>query len=68
MDEILKMALNKLKEEYGEDFQFEDGDDFVFTLNNAVLMLSQEDTGLKIKFVLDSAIPLDVDFKMVEEG
>lgn len=68
MEEILKMALSKLKEEYGDDFKFEDGDEFIFTLNNAVLILSQEHTDLKIKIVLDTVIPLNVDFKMAEEG
>ena len=62
--EILKIATVKLKEMYGDDFKFEDGDEFVFTLNNAVLILSQEGTELSIKIVLDKAIPLDIDFDL----
>ncbi len=61
---ILEMATTKLKEEYGEDFKFEIGDEFIFTLNNGVLIVSQEETKLGIKIVLDPAIPLDVDFDL----
>ena len=39
MEEILKMALSKLKEEYGDDFKLEDGDDFIFTLNKSIVYL-----------------------------
>ena len=67
MNELLQMAVKKLKEMYGDDFKFEDGDEFVFTLNNAVLILSQEDTTLGIKIVLDKAIPLDIDFDLGDE-
>ena len=51
----------KLKEMYGDDFKFEEDDEFVFALNNGVLMLSY-DEGIKIKIMLDTVIPLDVDF------
>ena len=67
IENILKLATAKLKEMYGDDFKFEDGDEFVFTLNNGVLLISQEETELKIKIVLDTAIPLDADFDL-EEG
>lgn len=61
--EILKLATAKLKEMYGDDFKFEEDDEFVFALNNGVLMLSY-DEGIKIKIMLDTVIPLDVDFEM----
>lgn len=67
-DEILNKAITKLKEEYGEDFKFEIGDEFVFTLNNGVLIISQEETKLGIKIMLDTAIPLDMDFDLEEGG
>ena len=46
-----------------EEFKFEEDDEFVFALNNGVLMLSY-DEGIKIKIMLDTVIPLDVDFEM----
>ena len=61
MENILELATAKLKEMYGDDFKFEEDDEFVFTLNNGVLMLSY-DEGIKIKIMLDTVIPLDVDF------
>lgn len=63
INEILKKATAKLKEMYGDDFKFEEDDEFVFALNNGVLMLSY-DEGIKIKIMLDTVIPLDVDFEM----
>ena len=61
MENILELATAKLKEMYGDDFKFEEDDEFVFALNNGVLMLSY-DEGIKIKIMLDTVIPLDVDF------
>ena len=61
INEILEKATAKLKEMYGDDFKFEEDDEFVFALNNGVLMLSY-DEGIKIKIMLDTVIPLDVDF------
>lgn len=63
IEEILNKATEKLKEMYGDDFKFEEDDEFVFALNNGVLMLSY-DEGIKIKIMLDTVIPLDVDFEM----
>ena len=63
MENILELATSKLKEMYGNDFKFEEDDEFVFALNNGVLMLSY-DEGIKIKIMLDTVIPLDVDFEM----
>lgn len=63
MENILELATAKLKEMYGDDFKFEEDDEFVFALNNGVLMLSY-DEGIKFKIMLDTVIPLDVDFEM----
>ena len=63
MENILELATKKLKEMYGDDFKFEEDDEFVFALNNGLLMLSY-DKGIKIKVMLDTVIPLDVDFEM----
>ena len=63
INEILEKATAKLKEMYGDDFKFEEGDEFVFSLNNGALMLSYDD-GIKIKIMLDTVIPLDMDFDL----
>ena len=63
INEILEKATAKLKEMYGDDFEFEEGDEFVFSLNNGALMLSYDDE-IKIKIILDTVIPLDMDFDL----
>lgn len=63
IENILELATAKLKEMYGDDFKFEEDDEFVFALNNGALMLSY-DEGIKIKIMLDTVIPLDADFEM----
>ena len=63
INEILEKATAKLKKMYGDDFEFEEGDEFVFSLNNGALMLSYND-GIKIKIMLDTVISLDVDFDL----
>ena len=68
IDEILGKATAKLTEMYGDDFEFEEGDEFVFSLNNGALMLSYDDR-IKITVMLDTVIPLDMclDLKGGEE-
>ena len=63
INEILEKATAKLKEIYGDDFEFEEGDEFVFSLNNGALMLSYDDE-IKITVMLDTVIPLDMDFDL----
>ena len=63
IENILELATAKLKEMYGDDFKFEEDDEFVFALNNGALMLSY-DEGIKIKIMIDTVIPLDADFEI----
>lgn len=63
INEILEKATAKLKEMYGDDFKFEEDDEFVFALNNGSLFISF-DNGMKIKIMLDKVIPLDIDFDL----
>ena len=63
INEILEKATAKLKEMYGDDFKFEEDDEFVFALNNGVLMLSYNED-IKIKIMLDAVIQLDMDFDL----
>ena len=54
MEEIgkaMKLAMEKFKEEYGEDAKLEDGDEFVTVFNNCVLIISFEDGNLSTKFI-----------------
>lgn len=64
IENILELATAKLKEMYGDDFKFEEDDEFVFALNNGALILSY-DEGVKIKIMLDTVIPLDANFEML---
>ena len=63
INEILEKATAKLKEMYGDDFKFEEDDEFVFALNNGTLMLSYDDE-IKVTVMLDTVIPLDMDFDL----
>ena len=63
INDILEKATEKLKEMYGDDFKFEKDDEFVFALNNGSLFISF-DEGIKIKIMLDTVIPLDMNFDL----
>ena len=65
MEEISKaieLAMQKFREEFGEDESLEDGDEFVTVFNNCVLILGVEDRELKVKFV--GGKPYKVDFSL----
>lgn len=47
----INLAMQKFKEEYGEDAKLEDGDKFVTVFNNCVLIISLEDGNLQTKFI-----------------
>lgn len=40
---VINLCIEKLKEKYGDDFKLETDDEFVFTLNDSVLILKQEE-------------------------
>lgn len=65
MEEVSKaieLAMQKFKEEFGEDAKLEEGDEFVTVFNNCVLILGIEDRELKVKFV--GGKPFQVDFAL----
>lgn len=66
-DEILKKATEKLKEIYGDDFVFEEGDEFVFSLKNCSLYIALEEGCLKTKFIGDKVIDLDISCPLYDE-
>lgn len=65
MEEISKaieLAIQKLKDEYGEDAKLENGDKFVTVFNNCVLIISLEDGEMKTEFIEGS--PYEVDYTL----
>ena len=67
-EEVVKKAIEKLKILHGDDFKFEDGDVFVFSLNNCALILSNDDGNLKIEFTGNTVIDLGMSCTIYEEA
>lgn len=65
--EIIDKATELLKERYGEDFSLEEGNEFVFCLNNGVLILALEDGVIKTKIHGDEAFFIDMNFGLFVE-
>lgn len=62
------LAVEALKDKYGDDFQFEEGDKFVFSLkDDGVLILSHDGQTLHVELLLEPVIPLDTEFN-IEDG
>lgn len=66
-NEIMNKATQKLKEIYGDDFAFEEGDEFVFSLKNCSLYIAVEEGTLKTKFIGDKVIDLDISCPLYDE-
>lgn len=49
--EIINLAMEQFKQEYGDDAKLEDGDEIVAVLNNCALIISLENGELKTRFV-----------------
>lgn len=49
--EIINLAMEQFKQEYGDDAKLEDGDEIVTVLNNCVLIVSLENSDLKTRFI-----------------
>lgn len=65
MEEIKKaieLAMQKFKEEFGEDKKLEDGDEFVTAFNNCILIISLEEGHLQTKFI--DGQPYKVDYTL----
>lgn len=56
---INKKAMELLKKEYGEDFKLEDGDSFVFRLNDGFLLLKMDERELGIEYCGNKVIDID---------
>ena len=66
-EEVIKKAIEELKVLHGDDFKFEDGDVFIFSLKNCALTLSNDDGNLNIEFTGNTVIDLDMSCTMYEE-
>lgn len=65
MEEIgqaIELAMQKFKEEFGEDEKLEEGDEFVTIFNNCVLIISFENGKLQTKFI--GGRPFEVDMAL----
>lgn len=58
----IELAFSRFKEEFGEDAKLEDGEEFVFQLNNCVLIIGVEDGVLRHRFIGD--LPIKVDYTL----
>lgn len=62
----ISLAMQKFKEEYGEDAKLEDGDEFVTVFNNCVLVISLEDGNLSTKFIDGKPYKVDMTLSIYE--
>ena len=61
--DLMQLALEALKDKYGDDFQFEEGDKFLFSLkDDGALILSHDGQTLHVEVLLEPVIPLDTEF------
>ncbi len=64
----IDLAMQKFKEEFGEDTKLEDGNEFVTIFNNCVLIISLENGHLKIKFIEGKPYEVDMEVNIFESG
>lgn len=62
----INLAMQKFKEEYGEDAKLEDGDEFVTVFNNCVLIISLEEGHLQTKFIGGKPFYVDMALSIYE--
>lgn len=70
MDKIgqaLDMIMNKLREEEGDDFKFEDGDEVVAVCNDGVIFVGLEGKELKVKIVAGEPMKFDFNLDLLEK-
>lgn len=67
LEEALSLIHEKLKNEYGEDFQLEDGDEVVCVLNDATVILGIENKELQCKVLLGKPLKIDYSIENAEE-
>lgn len=68
LGQAINLAMEKFKQEYGEDAKLEDGDEFVTVFNNCMLIISLEDGHLETKFVGGKTFYADMTLSIYESG
>lgn len=66
LEKAINLAIQKFKEEYGEDTKLEDGDEFVTVFNNCVLIISLEGGHLGAKFIGGKPFYVDMALSIYE--
>ena len=66
LGKAINLAMQKFKEEYGEDTKLEDGDEFVTVFNNCVLIISLEGGNLSTKFIGGKPCEVDMTLSIYE--
>lgn len=64
--QAISLAMEKFKEEYGEDAKLEDGDEFVTVFNNCTLIISLENRELSTKFIGGNPCYVDMALSIYE--
>ena len=62
LQKAIKLAMEKFREEFGEDAKIKNGDEFVTVFNNASLVISLEDGHLTTHFI--GGKPYEVDMTL----
>ena len=58
----IELAMEKFREEFGEDAKLQECDEFVTVFNNACLVISLEDGNLETRFI--GGKPYEVDMTL----
>ncbi len=64
LGQAIELAMQKFKEEFGEDEKLEEGDEFVTIFNNCVLIISFENGKLQTKFIEGKPFKVDMALKI----
>lgn len=64
LGQAIELAMQKFKEELGEDEKLEEGDEFVTIFNNCVLIISFENGKLQTKFIEGKPFEVDMELKI----
>lgn len=66
LEQALDSAMEKFKEEFGEDAKLEDGDRFATVYNDAVLIISLENRQLKLDILAGTPYFVDMNLNLTK--
>lgn len=64
----IDMAMQRFREEYGEDAKLEEGDEFVTVFNDCVLIISFDEGRLQTDFIDGKPFEVDMALGIYEDG